>query len=313
MSDSWYFDWINPTSALKQALIKNAVPFELHYVKDIMSTKLSLFQYKRIEKIPDLDSKTLEMALMFSNFLCFYKDSALGWGLYRYVVDGDLDRYLRPQYVTLNTLKGTTVATHVPFKDIILARDNEFDIPPFLCIFEYLCKMDHIDRNIFKNLDIGCMPLLLAGSKKLVNQYNSLMKELTGGKMLIAADDSLVDAIKAFKIDMPFNPVDIYTLKKEYRNECLTSIGIYSVEDKRERVLKGEQLSRNRYVDNVYTDMKLQRKEFIDKLNKADPSLDIELVEASNIIDDAAAEQTKKLAEAEIVGGASNEQKMGDK
>lgn len=305
MSDSWYFDWINPTSALKQALLKNeAVPFELHYVKDIMSTKLSLFQYKYIERIPDLDSKTLEMALMFSNFLCFYKDAALGWGLYRYVVDSDLDRYLRPITVTINTLKGVTVATGVPFKDIILARDNEFDIPPFLCIFEYLCKMQHIDSNLFKNLDIGCMPLVLAGSKKLVNQYNSLIKKITGGEMLIAADDSLVDAIKGFKIDMPFNPVDIYTLKKEYRNECLTSIGIYSVEDKRERVLKGEQISRNRYVDNVYTDMKLQRKEFIDKLNKADSSLGIELIEASNIIDDAAAEQARKLAEAE--GGNNN-------
>lgn len=304
MADSWYFDWINPTSALKQSLIKGSVPFELHYVKDIMSTKLSLFQYKNIEKIPDLDSRTYEMALMFSNFLCFYKDDALGWGLYRYIQNGDLDRYLRPQYVDLQTLKGVTIKTHVAFTDIILARDNEFDIPPFLCIFEYLCKIQHIDNSIFKTLDIGCMPLVLAGSKKLVNQYNSLIKEITGGKMLIAADDNLVDAIKGFKIDMPFNPVDIYTLKKEYRNECLTSIGIYSVEDKRERVLKGEQISRNRYVDHVYTDMKYQRELTFKKLNEADPSLGIEVIEAAEIIDDAQAEQARKLAEAE--GGNDN-------
>jgi len=306
MSDSWYYDWVNPNSAFKQMLIKNDVPFELHYVKDIMSTKLSLFEVKHIERIPDLNNRTLEMALMFSNFLCFYKDTALGWGLYRYVVNGDLDRYLNPQFVQLFTLKGVPVANHVPYKDIIIARDNKLDIPPFLCIFEYLVKLQHIDTVIMKTLDISALPLVIAGGKKLVNQYNSIIKQLTGGKMLIAADDSLVDQIKAFKIDLPINPIDTYTLKKEYRNECLTSIGIYSVEDKRERVLKGEQMSRNRYVDNVYTDMKMQRKNFVDALNKADPSLELELIEANNVIDDAAAEQARKLAEAE--GGNSDVQ-----
>ena len=310
MADSWYFDWINPSSALKQSLIKDAVPFELHYVKDIMSTKLAMFSYDNIEKIPDLDSRTLEMALMFSNFLCFYKDPALGWGLYRYVVDGDLDRYLKPSFVTINTLKGVTVATHVPYSEIIVARDNEFDLPPFLCIFEYLVKMQHIDSVIMKTLDISALPLVLAGSKKMVNQYNSVIKQLTGGKMLIAADDSLIDAVKAFKIDLPVQPVDTYLLKKEYRNECLTSIGIYSVEDKRERVLKGEQMSRNRYVDHVYTDMKNQRKYFVDKLNKADPSLNITLIEAAEIIDDAQAEQARKIAEAE--GGNKDVIKSGE-
>lgn len=299
MGDAWYYDWINPNSAFKQSLIKNDVPFELHYVKDIMSTKLSLFEYKNIEKIVDLDNRTLEMALMFSTCLCFYKDAALGWGLYRYVIAGDLDRYLKPQFVNLITLKGITVATNVAFSDIILVRDNKMDIPPFLCIFEYLVKLQHIDSVIFKTLDISALPLVLAGSKKLVNQYNSILKSLTGGKMLIAGDDSLIDNLKAFKIDLPINPVDTYELKKQYRNECLTSIGIYSVEDKRERVLKGEQISRNRYVDNVYTDMKMQRKAFVDALNKADSSLQIELIEASEIIDDAAAEQARKLSEAE--------------
>ena len=304
MSDMWYYDWVNPNSAFKQMLIKNSVPFELHYVKDIMSTKLSMFEYGNIEKIPDLDNRTLEMALMFSTCLCFYKDSALGWGLYRYEIAGDLDRYLKPQFVNLITLKGTTLATNVPYKDIIRARDNTLDIPPFLCIFEYMIKLQHIDDVIKKTLDISSLPLVMAGSKKLVNQYNSILKSLTGGKMLIAGDDSILDAIKAFKIDLPVSPVDTYILKKEYRNECLTSIGIYSVEDKRERVLKGEQISRNRYVDNVYTDMKEQRKAFVDALNKADPTLQIELIEASNIIDDAAAEQAKKFAEAE--GGHGN-------
>ena len=216
MANEWYWDWVNPSSALKQNMIKGNMPFEIHYVKDIMSTKLSMFQYRHIERIPDLDSRTLEMALMFSNFLCFYKDAALGWGLYRYCVDGDLDRYLRPQFVKIMTLKGVTVANHVPFKDIILARDNEMDIPPFLCIFEYLVKMQHIDSVIFKTLDISALPLVLAGSKKLVNQFNAILKNLTGGKMLIAGDDTLIDAIKAFKIDIPVQPVDTYELKKQY-------------------------------------------------------------------------------------------------
>lgn len=310
MSDSWYYDWINPTSALKQSLIKGAVPFELHYVKDIMSTKLSMFRYEGIEKIPDLTSEILELALMFSNFLCFYNSPSLGWGLYRYVQEGELNRYLRPTNVKLMTLAGVYVET-VPYSDIIIARDNAMDIPPFLCIFEYLCKLQHIDSTILKTLDISSLPLVLAGSKKVINQYNQIVKQLTGGKMLVAADEQLVDAVKAFKIDLPVQPLDTYMLKKEYRNECLASIGIYSVEDKRERVLKGEQMARNKYVDSVYTDMKMQRQHTVDELNKH--GLNIKLIEASNVIVEAQAYEEHELAMAANVDGGDENVSKTDK
>lgn len=305
MSDSWYFDWINPASALKQSLIKGDKVVEFHHIKDIVSTKLSQFSYKNIERIPSLTTEILEMALLFSNFLCFYNSPTLGWGLYRYTVSGELDRYLRPIKVNLITLKGTSIGI-VDYKDIIIARDNRLDMPPFFCIYEYLIRLQKIDAVIFKTLDISSLPLVLAGTKKLVNQYKQIVKNLTGGDPIVAADDSLVEAIKAFKIDIPVQPNDTYILKQRYRNECLASIGILSVEDKRERILKGEQMARNSYVDAVYNDMKKQRLQFIEALNKADPSLDIQLEESRVMAVDAEVEETKKLAEANNVNNGGN-------
>ena len=80
MSDSWYYDFMNLNHAVSRALIDGKLPYEIHYIKDIMSTKVGMFKYKNIERIPNLTSQILEMALLFSNFLCFYQHPALGSG-----------------------------------------------------------------------------------------------------------------------------------------------------------------------------------------------------------------------------------------
>ena len=78
MSQAWYYDFMNPNQALSRALIKEGLAFELHYIKDIGSTKISMFRYKNIEKIKDLTSEIVETALMFNWNLCFYKSVPLG-------------------------------------------------------------------------------------------------------------------------------------------------------------------------------------------------------------------------------------------
>ena len=69
MSDSWYYDFMNLNHAVSRALIDGKLPYEIHYIKDIMSTKVSMFKYEHIERIPKLTSQILELALMFSNFI----------------------------------------------------------------------------------------------------------------------------------------------------------------------------------------------------------------------------------------------------
>ena len=284
MSQSWYYDFMNINDAVNKCLVKGLLPYELHFLKEAVSTKMSMFRYKNIERIKGLTSEILEGALMFSNNLCFYNSKSLGGiVLCKFVTNGIFNLYMRPTTVNLMTLNGNTIAYDVPYEDIILVRDNTMDVIPILTINEYINKIQKVEDSIFKVLDIVSLPLVVAGNRKITNQLKAIMKNLSGKEPMIAGDDQLVDMIKAFNVDVPVNPMDIYDVKTKYRNELLASLGIYTAEEKRERIISAELSVQNESVDFIYNDMKLQREQFINLLNKLDPSLDIQLVESYNV------------------------------
>ena len=308
MSQWWYYDFMNMNSALSQALIKNNYIGGLHYIKDIASTKVSEFKYENIEKIPNLTSEILECALMLNMQICFYNSPALGWILCRYIFANTLTVYLRPKTVNLIAFNGEGIATNVPYEDIILVKDNSMDIIPFICMLEYIQKMEKCDTSVFRTLEVASLPLALVGNKKVSTQLKALAKKLGSGDALIACDEQLLDTVKAFDIDVKINPKDIYELKTKYKNECLSSLGIYSVEEKKERKIVAEVTSQNDFTDHIYQDMKTQRQRFVDALNKADPSLNIRLIETYdlNVQDDIKEEADREHAIAVATGGNQN-------
>lgn len=298
MSQWWYYDFMNINSALSQALIKQGYVGALHDIKDIASVKVSQFKYKNIEKIPDLTSEILEMALLFNFQLCFYNIPSLGWTLCRYVINSNFNVYMRPQTVNLLAFNGEQLANDVPYKDIILVRDNSMDIVPFICLMEYISKLEEVDTAVFKTLTIASLPLAIVGGKKVANQMRETAKKLGSNEAFIAGDDGLTDTVKAFDIDIKINPLDIYELKTKYKNECLSSIGVYSIEEKKERKIVNEVRSQNDYTDRIYQDMKTQREQFIKKLNEADPSLEIELIETKVLLEQDSIDLDAQRAEA---------------
>lgn len=305
MSQWWYYDFMNMNDALSRALIKEGYVGGLHYIKDIASTKVSEFKYENIDKIPNLTSEILEMALLFNFQLCFYNSKALGWILCRYIYANELNEYLRPRTVNLIALNGYSVAQDVPYEDIILVKDNSMDIVPFIPMMEYVRKMEKIDTSVFRTLEVASLPLAIVGNKKVANQMKIMAKKLGSGDALIACDEQLLDTIKAFDIDVKINPKDIYELKTKYKNECLSSIGIYSVEEKKERKIVAEVTSQNDFTDYIYQDMKTQRQFFVDALNKADPSLNIKLIETYelNVRDDIDEQALREKEIYEATGG----------
>ena len=165
----------------------------------------------------------------------------------------------------------------------ILVRDNSLDIIPFITMVEYIRKIEQCDTSVFKVLNVAALPLVLSGNKKIANQLNTIAKKIIGGEAFIAGDDTLLDNLKAFDIDLKINPLDIYELKTKYKNECVASLGIYTIEQKKERKIVSEVSSQNEYTDSIYEDMRTQRQFFVDKLNEM-YGLDIELIETKRVI-----------------------------
>lgn len=306
----WYYNFMNLGNYLSKELIKGGkFPF-FRYIKDIVNTKVSMFQIKNIERIPDLTNQILFGASMFQNCLCFYNNIATGgWILCRYVIGSTFNFYYKPTTVNLIALNGQPIAYNVPYKDIILFRDNELDIIPYLVIDEYINKIQKVEDSIFKILNVASLPLVLVGSKKMVTTLKSIAKKLGSEEPFITGDDSLPDVIKSFDIKVPINPLDVYELKSKYKNECLSSLGIYSVDEKRERMVKQEVINQNDYTDYVYQSTKMELQRFINEMNKKDPSLELELVEAymNNVKDNIKEESDMVKAITKAEGGAKDE------
>lgn len=303
MGQQWYYDFMNMNSALSQALIKNGYISSLHYVKDFASLSVSAFKYKNIERLPNLTSEILECAIMFNYCLCFYKSESLGWILCRYIYSGQYNEYLRPVKVNLIALNGKSIATDVPYEDIILVKDNSMDVIPFVCMMEYVQKIDMIDTYTLRMCNVASLPIAITGNKRATNNANQTAKKLFGRDAFIIGDDTITDTVKSFNIDLPVNPLDLYELKTKYRNELLASIGIYSVEEKKERKIVSEVASQNNYVDGIYQDKINQRKRMIDELNAKDSSLGIELIESRQEIIDTSIDNDAARAQATDTGG----------
>ena len=301
MADSWYYDFMNMDHALKTNMIKNGVPwFQFRFIKDFVNTKIGMFEY---ENLPDgLTSQIMEMAIMFKHHLCLYNVPGIGVVLGCYMPDSTYNYYWKPDAVSVLALNGVTLATKVPFKDIVLVRDNKCDIIPFLTINEYIAKISDIEDKLFKELEIATLPVVLTGNKKQASALKILAQKMGYKNPFIVADEDVTDTVKSFDIKLTINPVDIYTIKRKYTNECLASLGIYSPEEKGERLLVDEIASQNDYVDFIYTEAVNERRRFVDECNKKFGT-NIVLKETYMINFKQNVEEQRQLAKATDVGG----------
>lgn len=266
--DNLYYAYANLGSITKQEMIKQGYPwFTWRYIKDLVDVKVSLFTYDNLPD-EDLTSEILETALMFNNRLCFYFVSGLQtWKLCKFIPDGAFNDYYKPEYVNIISLQGNhTYGTHVPYKDIILVKDNTMDIIPFLVMNEYITKIVNIENTIEKVLTLCSLPLGLVGSKKQANALKQVARQMGTKDPFIVGDDMIGD-IKSFAINVPVKPAEVYELRHKYINEARASIGIYSVDEKRERIVTQELLNLNDFSDTTYQEMVNERQRFIKELN----------------------------------------------
>ena len=303
-ANQMYYDLVNLNSVLSQALIKNGFPQGIHYLKDIASVKVGMFKYEGIEAIPNLTSEIFETILLFNNFLCFYKSPALGIILCRYISCNVFNEYLKPRTVNLVALNGQTIATNVPYEDIILVRDNSLDIIPFICMIEYIRKIEECDTAVFKALKVATLPLVIVGSKKLANQANAVAKKLGSPEAFIFGDDMLADGVKSFDIDINIDPLDVYELKTKYKNECISSLGIYTIEQKKERKIVSEVASQNEYTDSIYMDAKTNRTNCFEEV-KERWGVDVTVIETKRVIAEQHIQDTVEMNKQ--LGGTEND------
>lgn len=272
--DIYYF--YNMGDALAQSLLKGTA-CGFRYMKDLLSLSCGMFGY---ENLPDdLTSQILEMSIMVGTNLCFYKPLDKVY-LCTYVVDGNLDFYNRPLNVEVKAFNGRTLATNVPFADIVLVRDNIFNIPPVLAYLEYIGKMESIEITLDKQIDLAKLPAVFKGEPETIKSFKNLFNKRYSFDPIAVTDKSMIDnTFEQFDINYPIQPESLMELYKNYRNFVMESMGIYGISSqKRERLLVGEVQSQNDYVDMIYQQRLNERKRFVEECNEKFGT-NIELVE----------------------------------
>ena len=311
-NNEWYYNLKNLDFYVQKRLHEEGLEFDdFIYVKDIISMKVGMFRYKNIEKVNGLTSQVLEIALTLGANLCFANLPELGGViLCRYSNRGTLDLYGKPTKVSLISLSGITIKTDYPYEEIVPIRDNAMDIPAIIPLIAYIRKIKEIENTVFKLLEIGSLPLVMVGDKKQATALKETAKKLGLKNPFIVGDGTLTDSVKGFDIKLTLDPSDVYELKLKMKNECLISLGIYAVEEKRERLVSAEVSAKNDYADTIYQGYVDERKEALRKV-KEKWGIELELIERyyTNLRDDIKidAEKAGAIAKAESEGEKEDE------
>lgn len=266
MDGEVYYNYCNLDSYLKKKMVGlEDTKDYLRWFKDIIGTKLSMFYYDDLPE--ELTSEIVEQALMYNNFLCLYDSPSLGLTLCRYRSGGVYGRYWKPVRVDLLTLTGQTMENNVPFEDIVLVRDNILDIIPFVTLDSWIEKIMDKERTLDMEMRLARMPTMLVGDKEQANMLKELMKKAYGYEGFAVGSKNFKQHVEQFDIHLLVDIINLYDLIEKYKNLAINSMGIYGVDEKRERIVTSEVQANNDFTDFIYAGMLRERQRWVKEAN----------------------------------------------
>ena len=266
MNNETYYNYNNLRAYIDKLGIQCPDDY-FRWFKDVVGTKVTMFYYDNLPGT--LTSEITENALMFNNFLCLWYDKGLGQViLCRYRFGGTYDIYWKPVTVDLLSLSGKSLAIGVPYEDIVIVRDNPSDIIPFVTLNSWLNKILDKEKTLDILMRLVRMPTILVGDKEQAGMLKQLMKKTYEYDGFAVGSKNFKSHVEQFDIRMPVQLSDVYELIEKYKNLALNSMGIYGVDEKRERIVTSEVQANNDFTDFIYTGMYRERQRWVKEANE---------------------------------------------
>lgn len=155
--------------------------------------------------------------------------------------------------------------------DFVICRNNVMFVPTVLYVNYFAEIVKDIDLTLRVNLKAQKTPTTFTGSKEQQQALENFFMKYDGNQPYIFLKENLADQIKlgCFKTDAPFIADKLTEMKKDYKNEFLTFLGVNNVDvEKKERLITDEVNANNQNISTNFETMYKCRRDFCVEFNE---------------------------------------------
>lgn len=255
------------------------------YTYRLYQMATNMFEWKNLP--PEIPEYVIEQ-LLISNGKAMFVGFKMGkYMVTDYTTNGTLDMYnetverravMPNRYLTFYDSESDGLVKITPQEfgrifdntDSVVIYNNDLRSPSLPFIRAYGDRLAEHDQIYSVNLRAQKTPVLVTGSKSVMNSLKQIYEQYQGNAPVIFGDNTIstTNPLTVLKTDAPFYCKDLMSLKKQLFNEACSTLGINNVDtEKRERAVTAEATGNMQQVELVRQGMLRPRRRACEKIN----------------------------------------------
>ena len=241
----------------------------IDYLDRLKLIAISLFEWKGLDEIAGYGaSRFMELALYENGRACFYKDSEIGYKVFRANPNDKFNVYMLPEKIMAWSLGYEKT---IPFDECVFVMNNLLMKPTLETLQLMGYRLFETERTIDVNLIAQKTPVLIEGDTKTILTLKNVYMQYSGNTPFIFGNKQfdISNKLNVLKTDAPYLIDKLELHKHEIWNECMTYLGINNANtDKKERLITDEVDSNNDLINYYLNCFYKTRKQACDLINQ---------------------------------------------
>ena len=241
----------------------------IDYLDRLKLIAISLFEWRGLDEIAGYGaSRFMELALYENGRACFYKDSKIGYKVFRANPNDKFNVYMLPEKIMAWSLGYEKT---IPFDECVFVMNNLLMKPTLETLQLMAYRLFETERTIDVNLIAQKTPVLIEGDTKTILTLKNVYMQYSGNTPFIFGNKQfdISNKLNVLKTDAPYLIDKLELHKHEIWNECMTYLGINNANtDKKERLITDEVDSNNDLINYYLNCFYKTRKQACDLINE---------------------------------------------
>lgn len=220
----------------RNAIFKDCYSYMM-YLCQFIDITLSRFKMKAPYTV---DKAYVENALLNTGSVCLFKDEYIGWLMLPFTHRGKPDAYGNPVKIKAYGNNGYT-RNLVNNEDCVIIYNNPSRTPTITRLMWYAERLFELDEIEHQNAQAQSTPYVLTSTEGQRLTVKNVFKKIISHVPVIEKPPTATWDIDVLKLDAPYVADKIQELKKDIWNECMTYLGVPTINaEKKERMVVEE-------------------------------------------------------------------------